>query len=120
MIKTIDIPTLLILIFFIVYVITVLTFIISWLIFMYSIIRLYSLLITTKGAWKKAHKWGIIPTWNNLILRLDRDFSDKKIIYYNNKVRKWLIIMISSIIVIIAIFISIILAFGLRYITEIP
>ena len=115
----IDIPTSLILIFFIVYIITVLTFIISWLIFMYSVIRLYYLLITTKGAWKKAHKWGIIPTWNNLILRLDRDFSDLKIIYYNNKVRRWLIIMISSIILIV-IFISIIIAFGLRYITEIP
>ena len=118
-IKMIDIPTFIVLIFLIVYIITALTFVISWLIFMYSAIRLYYLLATTKGAWKKAHKWGVVPTWNNLILRLDRDFSDKNIIYYNNKTKKWLIIMVSSIVV-ISIFIAIILLFGLQYITDVP
>ena len=115
----IEIPTLLLLIFLIVYIITVLTFIISWIIFMYSAIRLYYTLATTKGAWKKAHKWYIIPTWNNLFLRLDRDFSNKRIIYYNNKTQKWLIIMVSTI-VIIAIFITIIILFGRRYMLEVP
>ena len=118
-IKMVDIPTFIVLIFLIVYIITALTFVISWLIFMYCFIRLYYLLIITKGAWKKAHRWYVVPTWNNLIFRLDRDFSDKKIIYYNNKAKRWFMVMMMSIVV-IAIFITIILLFGLRYITEFP
>lgn len=114
-----DIPAFIVLIFLIVYIITALTFIISWLIFMYHLIRLYYLLINTKGAWKKAHKWGVVPTLNNIIFRLDRDFSDKKIVYYNDKAKRWFMVMVLSIVVIV-IFITIILLFGLRYITEFP
>ena len=94
-----DLEILTFLIFGIFYLTFILTCIVSWSIFMYSLIRLYILLIRTKGAWKKAHRWGILPTWNNFFFRLDKDFSDKKIVYYNNKSKKWGIIMLSSFVI---------------------